>query len=707
MKQVLQNLGNGETELAEVPAPMVGSGHLLIRTSKSLVSVGTERMLVEFGKASLIGKALQQPDRVRMVLDKVRTDGLAPTIDTVRNRLDEPLPLGYCNVGMVIEAGRGVSGFASGDRIASNGKHAEIVNVPTKLCAKIPDNVDDETASFTVIGAIALQGIRLIKPTMGETIVVTGLGLIGLMAVQLLRAQGCRVIGIDFDAAKLKLAKQFGAETIDLSGGADPVQAAMAFTKDRGVDAVLITASTKSSEPMHQAANMCRQRGRIVLVGVVGLELSRADFFEKELTFQVSCSYGPGRYDADYEEKGRDYPYGFVRWTEQRNFEAVLELMASGAIDMKPLISHRFSLDKAIDAYKVVGGSEPSLGILLEYASFDDKNDDPINRTIQFSNGSTRSGGKARMAFIGSGNYAKAVLIPAFKKADAGLASVVSGGGVSAVHAGKKFEFDRAMTDASEVLDDPEIDAVAITTRHNSHAGFVLAAIDAGKHVFVEKPLCLTLDELKNIETAYASKADKAPLLMVGFNRRFAPQVRKIQSLIAAQNTPKSFIMTVNAGVIPTEHWTQDPAVGGGRIIGEACHFIDLLRHLAGVPITNHSILAMDTASNDSVVINLGFEDGSIGTIQYLANGNKGFPKERLEVFCAGKVLQLDNFRSLKGWGWKGFSKMKLWRQDKGQSACTKAFVDAIKQGGEAPIAVEEIFEISRATIEIATSLDV
>ncbi|MFK5979022.1 MAG: bi-domain-containing oxidoreductase [Rhizobiaceae bacterium] len=707
MKQVLQNLGNGETELAVVPAPMVGSGHLLIRTSKSLVSVGTERMLVEFGKAGLIGKARQQPDKVRMVLDKVRTDGLAPTIDTVRNKLDEPLPLGYCNVGKVIEAGGGVTGFAVGDRVASNGKHAEIVNVPTNLCAKIPDNVDDESASFTVIGAIALQGIRLIKPTMGETIVVTGLGLIGLMAVQLLRAQGCRVLGIDFDAAKLKLAKQLGAEIIDLSGGVDPVQAAMAFTKDRGVDAVLITASAKSSDPMHQAANMCRQRGRIVLVGVVGLELSRADFFEKELTFQVSCSYGPGRYDTNYEEKGQDYPYGLVRWTEQRNFEAVLELMASGSIDMKPLISHRFSIDKASDAYKIVGGAEPSLGILLEYESPDSQNDDPISRIIQLGDGSARGGSKARTAFIGSGNYAKAVLIPAFKTANAYLASVVSGGGVSAVHAAKKFKFNRAMTDATEVLEDPDIDAVAITTRHNSHAGFVLAAIEANKHVFVEKPLCLTLDELAKIETAYASKSDKALLLMVGFNRRFAPQVKKIKSLIAAQTTPKSFIMTVNAGAIPTDHWTQDPLVGGGRIIGEACHFIDLLRHLAGAPITHHSILAMDTPSGDNVVINLGFEDGSIGTIQYLANGNKGFPKERLEVFCAGKVLQLDNFRMLKGWGWKGFSKLKLWRQDKGQSACAKAFVDAIKEGGEVPIPVGEVFEVSRTTIEIALSLDV
>lgn len=706
MKQVLQSLSDGTTEIANVPAPKAGTGHLLIATSKSLVSVGTERMLVEFGNASLIGKARQQPDKVRMVLNKVKTDGLAPTIDAVRNKLDEPLPLGYCNVGKVIEVGNAVAGFAPGDRIASNGKHAEIVSIPLNLCAKIPDNVDDEEAAFTVIGAIALQGIRLIQPTLGETIVVTGLGLVGLMTVQLLKANGCRVIGIDFDAAKLKMAEQFGAEIVNISDGADPVQAAMAFTGDRGVDGVIVTASTKSSEPMSQAAHMCRKRGRIVLVGVTGLELSRADYFEKELTFQVSCSYGPGRYDTNYEDRGQDYPIGYVRWTEQRNFEAVLELISSGAIDVKSLISHRYSIDDAVNAYKVVGGSEPSLGILLEYVNPGGTPiDNLLERTIQISKSSANSSGGSRVSFIGSGNYAKAVLIPAFKSAGADLVNVVSGGGVSAVHAARKFGIEQAKTDASEVFSDDNVDAVVISTRHNSHAGFVLAAIDAGKHVFVEKPLCLTLDELDQVEKAY-QEAEVPPLLMVGFNRRFSPHVQKIKNLISTESAPKSFIMTVNAGNIPADHWTQDRKIGGGRIIGEACHFIDLLRYLANAPIVNFSVSGHDTPGRDTVSINLEFEDGSNGTIHYLANGNKGFPKERLEVFCAGKVLQLNNFRTLQGWGWKDFSKMKLWRQDKGQSACAKAFMDSISKSDEAPIPANEIFEISRITIKIATTFD-
>ena len=371
MKQILQSLKTGDTKLADVPVPGVKRGQLLIQTSKTLISAGTERMLVEFGKASWIDKARQQPDKVRMVLDKIRTDGLLPTVEAVLNKLDQPLPLGYCNAGRVVEVGAGVEGFAPGDRVVSNGKHADVVAVPMNLCAKVPDKVTGEEAAFTVLGAIALQGIRLVNPTLGETVVVTGLGLIGLVTVQLLRAHGCRVLGIDFDADKLALARQFGAETVDLSTGQDPVVVAQAFSRGRGVDAVIVTAATKSSEPMHQAALMCRKRGRIVLVGVTGLELSRADFFEKELTFQVSCSYGPGRYDPSYEEKGQDYPVGFVRWTEQRNFEAVLDMMADGRLDVKPLISHRFAITEAEQAYELVGGAAPSLGILLEYPAGD------------------------------------------------------------------------------------------------------------------------------------------------------------------------------------------------------------------------------------------------------------------------------------------------------------------------------------------------
>jgi predicted dehydrogenase/threonine dehydrogenase-like Zn-dependent dehydrogenase len=706
MKQALQNLRNGKTELTEVPCPQLSAGQLLIRTSRSLISVGTERMLVDFGKANLIEKARQQPDKVRMVLNKIKTDGLMPTVAAVLNKLDQPLPLGYCNVGQVMGGGRGTEGFAVGDRIASNGKHAEVVSVPVNLCARIPDSVSDEEAAFTVIGAIGLQGIRLVQPTLGETVVVTGLGLIGQITVQLLRAHGCRVLGIDFDPAKLAMAKSFGAEVVNLGAGEDPVQVAERFSRGRGVDAVIVTAATKSSEPMHQAALMCRQRGRIVLVGVTGLELSRDDFFKKELSFQVSCSYGPGRYDPNYEEKGQDYPVGFVRWTEQRNFEAVLDMMADGRLDVKPLISHRFKLDQAEEAYAVVAGSEPSVGILLEYPSVDEKSDAALlTSTVRLSGPrqTTGTGREASVAFVGSGNYATAVLIPAFKKAGANLRSVASNAGLSGVHAGKKYGFEEATTDTSQIFSASDIDAVVITTRHNSHARFTLQALQAGKHVFVEKPLCLTLAELGEIESVYTrlSGQGKAPVVMVGFNRRFAPQVQRIKKLLAAVKGPKSFVMTVNAGAIPSEHWTQDRDIGGGRVVGEACHFIDLLRFLAGCPVVTHSRMAMNAGNGDTLTLQLGFADGSIGTVHYFANGSKAFPKERLEVFAAGRVLQLDNFRTLQGYGWRGFGKMRLWRQDKGQVACAEAFLAGIRQG-VAPIPFEELMEVSRLSIELA-----
>ena len=712
MKQILQSLKTGVTKTAEVPCPAIQRGQILIRSSVTLVSAGTERMLVEFGKAGWIDKARQQPDKVRMVLDKIKTDGLMPTVEAVFNKLDQPLPLGYCNVGTVLDIGSGVSGFAIGERVASNGKHAEAVSIPVNLCAKVPETVPDEDAAFTVLGAIALQGIRLVNPTLGETVVVTGLGLIGLMTVQLLRAQGCRVLGLDFDPLKLALARQFGAETVDLGVGQDPLAAALVLSRGRGVDAVLITASTKSNEPVHQAAQMCRKRGRIVLVGVTGLELSRADFFEKELSFQVSCSYGPGRYDPNYEEKGQDYPVGFVRWTEQRNLEAVLDMMADGRIDVKPLISHRFEIDEAVQAYEIVGGSAPSLGILLSYPSVSEKPDAILrNQTVNL--GPARpSVGKATLGFIGSGNYATAVLIPAFKAAGVRLKTVASAGGVSAAHAGRKFGFEKTTTATEEVFADPEINAVVVATRHDSHALQVCHALEAGKPVFVEKPLALTLDELSQVEVAYASAltAGQMPLVMVGFNRRFAPQAVKVKSLLTALDAPKALVMMVNAGAIPSTHWTQDRAVGGGRIVGEACHFIDLLRYLAGSPIVDAQVVSLGNAKGltglgDTVTLTLRFADGSMGTVHYLANGHKSFPKERLEVFCSGRILQLDNFRKLKGFGWPGFAKMNLWRQDKGQKDCAAAFVRAVEFGGVAPIAFDELVEVSRVTIQIAEAL--
>jgi len=697
VKQILQSLKNGHTEIAEVPRPAVSNGNILIKTNTSLVSSGTERMLVEFGKANLLEKARQQPDKVKMVIDKIKTDGLQPTLEAVFNKLDQPLPLGYCNVGVVTELGSGVTDFYIGDRVVSNGKHAEVVAVPKNLCATVPNNVSDDEAAFTVLAAIALQGIRLVKPTLGETIVVTGLGLIGLITVQLLRANGCRVLGIDIDPEKLLMAENFGAETVDLSKGQDPVEIAKAFSRGRGVDAVLITASTKSSEPVHQAALMCRKRGRIVLVGVTGLELSRDDFFQKELTFQVSASYGPGRYDPNYEEKGNDYPVGFVRWTEQRNFEAVLDMMSMGVIDVKSLISHRFEVAHAEEAYEIIGGEKSSLGILLDYPQ---ESLEKLSRTVKLiPNGNISSSKKRRVSFIGAGNYATAILIPIFKKAGAYLQNVISSNGVSGLHAGRKFGFQETSTDTDSVLLNQDTDAIVITTRHDSHADYVLKAIQNDKHIFVEKPLCLNLEELQKIHN---SQLKTKRILMVGFNRRFAPQVQKVKELLSLSSNPIAIVMTVNAGAIPADHWTQDPTVGGGRIVGEGCHFIDLLRFLAGNPIVSYKKSVMLSQSNDTTSIHLEFENGSIGTIHYFANGTKSFPKERLEVFSGGGVLQLDNYRKLQGFNWPGFKKMNLRRQDKGQYACASAFMNAIENGKEAPIPLDEIIEVSRISIELA-----
>jgi predicted dehydrogenase len=676
-------------------------------------------MLVEFGKAGWIEKARLQPEKVKMVLDKIKTDGLMPTVDAVFGKLDQPLPLGYCNVGVALDVGDGRSGIVVGDWVVSNGRHAEVVSVPTNLCAKVPDGVSADEAAFTVLAAIALQGIRLVQPTLGETVVVTGLGLIGQVAVQLLRAHGCRVLGIDLDRDKLDLAREFGAEVVDLAAGEDPVAAANAFSRGRGVDAVLITASTKSSEPVHQAALMCRKRGRIVLVGVTGLELSRTDFYEKELSFQVSCSYGPGRYDSNYEDKGFDYPIGFVRWTEQRNFEAVLDMMADGRLNVRPLISHRFTIDDAEQAYELIGGTAPSLAVLLEYPAAAEKAEAEVRRpTISLAPSATIVSaveqGKKRtsVAFVGSGNYATAVLIPAFKEAGAYLKSVASSGGVSGVHAGRKFGFEETTTDTDSVFSDSAVNTIVITTRHDSHAGFVSRALRAGKHVFVEKPLALTMAQLEDVELSRAAslEAGHNPLLMVGFNRRFAPQVQKMKALLASVKEPKAFVMTVNAGAIPPEHWTQDQLVGGGRIVGEGCHFIDLLRFLAGSSISGFQAVSMGKVSGvavaeDKASITLRFADGSHGTILYLANGHKSFPKERLEVFVAGRILQLDNYRKLTGYGWPSFRKMNLWRQDKGQRACAAAFVRALELNAPAPIPIQEILEVSRVTIEVAEAL--
>lgn len=707
MKQLLQDLNSGQTLIVSGPRPVVPARHVLIESHVSLVSAGTERSLVSFGQASYLGKARQQPEKVKMVLEKVQTDGLMSTIDAVQSKLSQPIPMGYSNVGKVLEVGTGVEEFSVGDRVVSNGSHATHVAVPKNLCARVPENVSDDEAAFTVLGSIGLQGIRLANPTLGESVAVIGAGLIGLLVVQMLRAQGCRVLAIDPDKARLELAASFGAVTCNPKDGQDPVAVATGFSQGRGVDAVLITASTPSSDPVSQAARMSRQRGRIVLVGVTGLELNRSEFYDKELSFQVSCSYGPGRYDESYEVGGTDYPLGHVRWTAQRNFEAVLDLMGSANINVKSLITKRYDFGNSADAYQLLATDSHALGILLEY----EKNEEEAEkRTVSLSAAPPAfNSQKPVIGLVGAGNYASRILIPAFQAANAQLHTLCSNGSANGVLNAKRAGFVTATTDVDAMLASEQINTCVIATRHDSHARLVKQALQAGKHVFVEKPLAITETELAELQQCYDERLaqGEASSVMVGFNRRFAPLVIKMRELLQTVTEPKSFIMTMNAGEIPKDHWTQDPAVGGGRIIGEACHYIDLMRHLADSPITSVQARAMGrlpavAITEDKATITLGFADGSFGSIHYLANGAASFPKERIEVFTGGRILQLDNFRKLIGHGWPGFRKSSLWRQDKGQANCVATFLQAIEQGREAPIPVAELWEVSQATLQAA-----
>jgi predicted dehydrogenase len=501
-----------------------------------------------------------------------------------------------------------------------------------------------------------------------------------------------------------------GAETVDASEGIDAIAAAQKFSRGRGVDGVLIAASTKSNEPVHQAATMCRKRGRIVLVGVVGLELSRADFYEKELSFQVSCSYGPGRYDPAYEEQGQDYPIGFVRWTEQRNFEAVLDMLADSCLDPLPLISNRFPLHEAEKAYDLISQGSP-LGILLKFPDAQERSDEILReRTVSVVSSRHRdSPGKVTLGFIGAGNYATQVLIPAFAGTDAELVSVASSTGVSGVHVAKKFGIGHSTTDADALIASPEINGLVISTRHNSHAQFVCAGLRAGKNVFVEKPLALTIEQVAEIELAHREAQDLPvpPILMVGFNRRFAPHIRKLRGLLDLTDLPQSLVMTVNAGNIPRDHWTQDKDIGGGRIIGECCHFVDLLRFLSGAPIASCKAVKLGAVTgiadcDDTVSISLEFTEGSIASIHYFANGHRTLPKERLEVFSAQRIVQLDNFRKMRGFGWPNFRKMNLMNQNKGNAECAAAFVEAVRDGLSSPIPIEELTEVARLCIDVA-----
>lgn len=695
MKQLIQSFKTGETMLEEVPAPQIARGNVLIRTTRSLVSLGTERMLVEFGRANLVQKARQQPEKVKQVLDKIRTEGLMPTLEAVFNKLAQPLPLGYCNVGKVIGVGEGVSEFKVGDRVASNGPHAEIVCVPQNLVAAVPANVSDDEAAFTVIGSIGLQGIRLCNPTLGETIVVTGLGLIGMITAELLLANGCKVIGIDLDAEKIALARKKGIIGINPMEGADVVKSVLDETHGRGADGVIITASAKTDDIISQAARMCRKRGRIILVGVIGLNISRAEFYEKELTFQVSCSYGPGRYDEDYEQRGIDYPLPFVRWTEKRNFEAILQSISSGKLDVASLISEKVPLEEYDRVYGSIGKSRSIASILVYREDSDDQH------TVRVVPATSFVGKKGVWGIIGAGNFTKMTMLPALEKAKADIKYIASASGVTGTALAKKYKIAFSTTDYQEILRDQETDGVMITTRHNTHASMVLKALAAGKHVFVEKPLALNEDELDQIIDAY----DGSLTLTVGFNRRFSPHVQKVKQLVG--NTPMNIIATMNAGAIPSNVWVHDMNVGGGRIIGEACHFIDLITYLTGSKVTAvcMNAMGMNPAENtDNASILLQYENGSTGVINYFSNGSKAYPKERIEVYSQDRTAVIDNYKQTTGYGFKGFSKLKT-TLDKGHKAQFQALVNSIRNGGAPLIPFDEIINTTRASFAAVKSL--
>lgn len=695
MKQIIQSFKTGKTILEEVPAPQVTKGTVLIQTTRSLVSLGTERMLVEFGKSNLISKARQQPDKVKQVLDKIKTEGLMPTLEAVFNKLGEPLPLGYCNVGKVIAIGEGVSEFKVGDRVASNGQHAEFVSIPKNLVAHIPDNVTDEQAAFTVIGSIGLQGIRLLNPTLGETIVVTGLGLIGLLTAQLLIVNGCKVIGVDIDESKLSLAKQWGIIPFNPKNG-DVVKFVEETTNGVGADGVIITASAKTDEIISQSAKMSRKRGRIILVGVIGLNLSRAEFYEKEISFQVSCSYGPGRYDENYENRGIDYPLPFVRWTEKRNFESVLNAISTGKLHVKELITEVIPLDNYLQIYGEIGSSK-SVASILKYNEADLVPQNTIQLKV-----ANYTAQKGVIGIIGAGNFTKMTMLPALKGSGASYKYIASKGGISGTAMAQKHGFSHSTTNVDDVLNDGEVDLVLITTRHNLHANMTVKCLEAGKHVFVEKPLALNSEELEKVITA---QKQSGKTVMVGFNRRFSPHTEKMKSLLG--NSQMNVIATMNAGNIPANVWVQDMLIGGGRIIGEACHFIDLISYLTGSKVKAVCMNAMGInpeENTDNATILLKYENGSTGVINYFSNGSKAYSKERIEIYTQDRTLIMDNFRITKGFGFKGFYKLKT-KLDKGHRNQFHKLISQTKSNGEALIPFEEIVNTTKASFAAIDSL--
>ena len=731
MRQVFQNLRNGETAVLDVPTPSPQPGEVLVRTAASLVSAGTERMVVEFAGKSLLGKARARPDLVRQVLDKARREGVLTTLEAAFNRLEQPMPLGYSSAGTIIEVGPGVHNFQAGQRVACAGGgfavHAEYACVPVNLLVPLPEGVDFDAAAFTTLGAIALHGFRLAEVQLGERVAVVGLGLLGLLAAGIARAAGCQVLGVDIDPRRVELGRQMGAAAVERP---QAIEAALSFSRGRGCDAVLICADTPSTDPVELAGAVARDRARVVAVGAVGLTIPRKVYYEKELTFLNSRSYGPGRYDPAYEEGGHDYPAGYVRWTEGRNLEAVVDLLAEQRIDVHPLISHRFPIHQAPQAYELITGKaggkagEPFLGVLLTYPQPEETltpalslqgEEETLTPALSLQGEGERERAplpEVALGVLGAGNFATAVLLPAVRlDPQTRLVGIVSASGASAEQAKSRFGFSYAASQADQVIQDPQVNTVAILTRHHLHASQVLTALAAGKNVFCEKPLALNAAELEQIEQALqpGENGSPAPMLVVGFNRRFAPLARRLAEFLGPRPEPLAAHYRVNAGFIPLTHWVHDPGQGGGRIIGEGCHFIDFLTFLVGAPPREVSAQVLPSGGRyreDNVVLSFTFPDGSLGTVTYLANGDKSFPKERVEVFCAGRAAALDDFRLLEtSFNGKRQVYRSYLRQDKGHRAEWRALSAALTTGGPPPIPYSQLLGVTRASFAAVASL--
>jgi polar amino acid transport system substrate-binding protein len=723
MKQILQNRKTGEVEVAEVPAPSARRGRVLVRAAASLISAGTERAAVDLNRRGLLGRALEQPELVKKTLARARAEGLMSTVGVVRAKLEESVALGYSAAGIVLEVGEGVEGIRAGERVACAGvgyaSHAEVLSVPRNLCAPVPEGVSLTDAAYATLGAIALQGVRLAQPTLGESVVVVGLGLLGQLTAQLLKANGCRVFGVDLDAGKVELARSLGADAGCASDEADAVGKILEWTKGRGADAVLVTASTTSNRPVELAGEASRAKGRVVVVGQVGMDVPRDVYFKRELQLTVSMSYGPGRYDPEYEERGHDYPLAHVRWTEGRNLEAFLELLAARSVNVERLTTHRFQIEDGARAYELITGKtgEPYLGVLLEYdpnrelersvALKTARRDARVEKVAGGNESAGPSRGVVRIGLIGAGAYAAGVLLPHFKAAGVEFRAIASASGVSAVNVGRQFGFETCVSGADEVLSDPSVNLFVVATRHDTHAELARRALETGRHVFLEKPLALDDEELDElIEAANISEGK----LLVGFNRRFSPLAQKAMEFFEGRRGPLSFVYRVNAGRVPRGHWTQDVREGGGRIVGEVCHFIDLLRFWTNAPVTRvyaESVAGQDerATDEDSVLITLRFADGSNGTVAYLAEGDKALAKERVEIFGGGRTFVLEDFRRASMYRGGREETLKLRAQDKGHAAQAHAARAVVLDDAPPPVTLEELANTTRATFRILDSL--